>query len=218
MFCSLCGAAVETPQSRFCGHCGTPVVPSVPAVISQPRRTPAEQGDYITRVAGRVGCNLLVGYLVSLIVLFVIAMLVLFFIMTPTPQSSRPTQAPKHPPIGGKYAMTRRTRWVPDNGQTQDLSRTGWLEVVEQPGGKFNFKLNADLVVDGASANIHTGDLEGEAEVQNSVAVYAYDRGEYDKCRITMKFAPGKIELTQEQTCGFGTGVDANGTYVKVAW
>jgi hypothetical protein len=32
-----------------------------------------------------------------------------------------------------------------------------------------------------------------------------------------MKFAPDKIELEQTQRCGFGTGVDASGTYAKIS-
>ncbi len=104
---------------------------------------------------------------------------------------------------------------VADNGQQHEQPRTGLLRVVQQAGGKFNFVLNADLVIDETSGNVHTGELTGEAEVRNGEAVFAYDRGNYDKCRIMMKFAPDKIELEQTQACGFGTGVDASGTYAK---
>ena len=54
-----------------------------------------------------------------------------------------------------------------------------------------------DLVIDETSGNVHTGELTGEAEVRNGEAVFAYDRANYDKCRILTKLAPRKIELEQ---------------------
>ena len=120
-------------------------------------------------------------------------------------------------PISGTYNMKGSTRNVSDSGQTQDQSRTGSLEIVEQSGGRLRFALNAALVVDEASGNVHTGDLEGEVEIRNGEAVYAYDHGDYDKCRITLKVAADRIEVNQDQPCGFGTGVDASGTYVKTS-
>ena len=118
-------------------------------------------------------------------------------------------------PISGTYEMKGSTVNVADNGQKQEQSRTGLLRVVQQAGDKFTFALNADLVIDETSGNVHTGELTGEAEVRNGEAVFAYDRGNYDQCRIMMKFGADKIELEQTQACDFGTGVDASGTYTK---
>jgi hypothetical protein len=100
-------------------------------------------------------------------------------------------------PISGTYRVKGSTVNVADNGQTQEQSRDGELEVIEQAGGKLNFALEADL--------------------RNGEAVFAYNRGKYDQCRITMKFTPDKIELEQMEVCGFGTGVDASGTYAKIS-
>ncbi len=120
-------------------------------------------------------------------------------------------------PASGNYRMTGSTRNVADNGQNQDEARTGSLKVVaEKSGSKLTFTLTAALVLDKSSGDVHTGELEGEVGVHNGEAIYAYDHGEYDKCKITMTFSPNRIELNQEQPCGFGTGVDASGTYVKV--
>jgi hypothetical protein len=121
--------------------------------------------------------------------------------------------------VSGTYNMKGSTRNVGDNGQAQDQSRTGSLEIVEQPGGKIAFNLNAALVVDEASGNVHSGELDGEAEVHNGEAAYVHENENESpgKCGITMKFASDKIELKQEQSCGFGTGVDASGTYVKIS-
>jgi hypothetical protein len=48
----------------------------VAVVSTPPPRTAAEQGDHITRVAGRVGCNLLLGFI--LFKILVIAGLLVF--------------------------------------------------------------------------------------------------------------------------------------------
>jgi hypothetical protein len=79
MFCSSCGKTVPI-QGRFCVHCGVPTAAiqaaAVPvAVATPPPRTASEQGDYITGVAGRIGCNLLIGFIVFKIVV-VIALIV----------------------------------------------------------------------------------------------------------------------------------------------
>jgi hypothetical protein len=100
-------------------------------------------------------------------------------------------------PISGTYRMKGSTVNVADKGQTQEQSRDGELEVIEQAGGKLNFALEADL--------------------RNGEAVFAYNRGKYEQWRITMKVAPDKVELEQTQECGFGTGVDASGTYTKIS-
>lgn len=121
--------------------------------------------------------------------------------------------------ISGTYQMKGSTRNVADSGQTQDQSRTGSLEIVEQSGGRLTFALNAALVVDEASGNVHTGDLEGDVEIHNGEAVYVHDNDQEapGKCKLTMKVAADRIEVNQDQPCGFGTGVDASGTYVKIS-
>jgi len=81
MFCPSCGQALPT-QGRFCVHCGAPVTSTTAvapvAVVSTPSssRTANQQGDYITAVAGRIGCNLLIGFIV-LKVAVVIALIVI---------------------------------------------------------------------------------------------------------------------------------------------
>jgi hypothetical protein len=137
---------------------------------------------------------------------------------TAVPSQTTAVADPAAVSFAGTYNMKRTaTNIGGDNGQTQDQPMTGSLEIVQRPGGRIAFNLNAAFVVDAASGNVHTGELDGEAEVRNGEAVYAYDHGEYDKCSITMRFATDRIDVKQEQTCGFGTGVDANGTYVKIS-
>ena len=106
-----------------------------------------------------------------------------------------------------------------DSGQTQDQSRTGSLEIIEQSGGRLSFALNAALVVDEATGNIHTGELAGEVDIRNGEAVYVHDNDQEapGQCKLTIKVAADRIEVNQDQPCGFGTGVDASGTYLKIS-
>jgi hypothetical protein len=136
---------------------------------------------------------------------------------TAVPSQTTAVADPAAVSFTGTYNMKRDAKNVGDSGQTQDQTTTGSLEMVERSVGKIAFSLNAALVVNVASGDVRTGDLEGEVEIRNGEAVYAYDHGDYDKCSITMKFAADRIELKQEQTCGFGAGVDASGTYVKIS-
>jgi hypothetical protein len=86
MFCTSCGK-VLTVQGRFCVHCGAPAAATRPApvpvavVAVPPRPTAAEQGDYITGVAGRVGCNLLIGFIVFKILVVVAAVVIFCLLM-----------------------------------------------------------------------------------------------------------------------------------------
>jgi len=86
MFCSSCGQALQA-QVRFCVHCGAPVAATRPSpvpvavVAVPPRPTAAEQGDYITGVAGRIGCNLLIGFIVFKILVVVAAVVIFCLVM-----------------------------------------------------------------------------------------------------------------------------------------
>ena len=55
--------------------------------------------------------------------------------------------------------------------------------------------------------NVNTGEGRGVASI---------DAAE-DECQITMKFANGKLVVTQTGTCGFGNNVTAEGTYKKIS-
>jgi hypothetical protein len=69
MFCSACGTAVS-PGSKFCFACGSAVslagATAVPVVLvtGPPPKTIKQRANDTTELIGRVGCNLLVGFLV----------------------------------------------------------------------------------------------------------------------------------------------------------
>jgi hypothetical protein len=62
----------------------------------------------------------------------------------------------------------------------------------------------------------NTGDGHGVASIEGDTAIFKPDGAE-DECKITMKFTHGKLVVTQAGTCGFGAGVSAEGTYMKVS-
>jgi hypothetical protein len=87
VFCSACGVRVTSPTA-FCGNCGTnlrlqgasttPI--NTPVVMVTPARSAKERANDTTEVIGRVGCNLLVGFIIFKVVV-VIALLVVVVVV-----------------------------------------------------------------------------------------------------------------------------------------
>ncbi len=76
---------------------------------------------------------------------------------------------------------------------------------------KFSFEL------DGGAPNFNIGELEGEVELKDNVAVFKGE-GSYKRCKIIFKFKNGIIDIQQKGTsgdCGFGMGVVATGEYKR---
>src|SRR5437867_3322470 len=66
----------------------------------------------------------------------------------------------------------------------------------------------------GPTAN--DGEGSGIARIEGDTAIFKPDGAE-EECKITLKFAGGKLIVTQTGTCGFGNHVYADGTYTKVS-
>ncbi|HST29471.1 MAG TPA: hypothetical protein VLK27_01380 [Chthoniobacterales bacterium] len=66
----------------------------------------------------------------------------------------------------------------------------------------------------GPTAN--TGEGSGIAQIEGNTASFKPDDAE-DDCKITLKFAGGKLVVTQVAFCGFGFNVTAAGTYTRVS-
>src|SRR5437879_8712900 len=62
----------------------------------------------------------------------------------------------------------------------------------------------------GPTAN--TGEGSGTAQIEGDTAIFKPEGAE-DECQITLKFASGKLIVTQTGICGFGHNVTAEGTY-----
>ena len=66
----------------------------------------------------------------------------------------------------------------------------------------------------GPTAN--TGEGSGIARIDGDTAIFKPDGAE-DECKIALKFAGGKLIVTQDGISGFGFNVRADGTYKKVS-
>ena len=62
----------------------------------------------------------------------------------------------------------------------------------------------------------NTGEGSGIAKIEGDTAVFKPE-GVEDECKITLKFARGKLVVTQEGICGFGFNVRADGTYKRTS-
>jgi len=60
------------------------------------------------------------------------------------------------------------------------------------------------------------GQGSGIARIVGDTVIFKPD-GVQDDCKITLKFAGGKLVVTQTGSCGFGLNVSADGTYKRVS-
>ena len=75
--------------------------------------------------------------------------------------------------------------------------------------GTYEYKVSGEMM-----ANTGTGD--GIAHIEGDTAIFKPDVSDAE-CKITMKFAKGKLVVDQEGICGFGHNVSAAGTYRKIS-
>jgi hypothetical protein len=83
--------------------------------------------------------------------------------------------------------------------------------------GQQKLKVQFDGVYVTVSKSVNLGYAGGEATIEGNVATFVPP--DTERCRITMKFLPGKMVVTQEGDdfeCGFGHNVNAAGTYKKI--
>jgi hypothetical protein len=62
----------------------------------------------------------------------------------------------------------------------------------------------------------NTGEGSGTARIEGDTAIFKPEGAE-DECKITLKFANGKLVVTQDGICGFGQNVSAEGTYKRTS-
>ena len=83
--------------------------------------------------------------------------------------------------------------------------------------GHNKLKVQFDGVYVNLAKSVNVGYAGGEATIEGNVATFV--PSDTERCKITMKFLPGKIVVTQEGAdfeCGFGHNVNAAGTYKKI--
>jgi hypothetical protein len=95
------------------------------------------------------------------------------------------------------------------------------VAIEELPGNRIRFELDAlRIVASPCDARDFTqGGARGEAALVGSVAVW--ETQEWGRpCRLRFSFGPDEVAVTQEgddQDCGFGAGVHADGTYRRTS-
>ncbi len=75
--------------------------------------------------------------------------------------------------------------------------------------GTYEYKVSGEMM-----ANTGTGN--GTAHIEGDTAIFKPEVSD-DECKITMKFAKGKLVVEQVGICGFGHNVSAAGTYRKIS-
>jgi hypothetical protein len=79
--------------------------------------------------------------------------------------------------------------------------------LVEQTGGRMRFALNA-------AWQSNVGEVSGEVPLAENAASYV---DEDIDCKLGFKFAPGKLVVSQDGSCGMGLNVSGDGTYKRVS-
>jgi hypothetical protein len=83
--------------------------------------------------------------------------------------------------------------------------------------GHNKLKVQFDGVYVTLARSVNLGYASGEVTIEGNVAIFVPPDTEH--CKITMKFLPGKVVVTQDGgdfECGFGHNVNAAGTYKKI--
>src|SRR5436853_154782 len=86
---------------------------------------------------------------------------------------------------------------------------------------KFTAKLKIEFIGvrenDSASGRTAiTGEGSGIALIEGDTAIFKPE-GTEDECKITLKFANGKLIVSQQGICGFGFNVRAEGSYQRTS-
>jgi hypothetical protein len=85
--------------------------------------------------------------------------------------------------------------------------KNGEALVQQTTDGRIKFALNA-------AYQTNVGEVSGEAPLKGDTASYADQ--DLD-CELTFKFAPGKLVVSQNGSCGMGLNVSAAGTYKRAS-
>ena len=82
--------------------------------------------------------------------------------------------------------------------------------------GHNKLKVEFEGVYHTMAKSVNTGETFGEATIAGNVAILIPE--EFPKCKITLTFLPGKLVVKQEDEdgCGFGFNVRADGTYKRI--
>ena len=102
------------------------------------------------------------------------------------------------------------------NGTWQSKSGTFRIRALGRQRLRVEFSGIYPYKLPDGTRGANTGEGGGIAAIEGRTAVFKPEGAE-DGCRITMKFAGTRLEVTQEGVCGFGHNVTAAGRYRKVS-
>jgi len=94
------------------------------------------------------------------------------------------------------------------------IDNDGELQIQLKGDNKVVFCISVDRVMNRGTRYVtaNTGDIAGEAPLQNNVA--SYDKA----CKLQISFSATKAAIKQDDACGFfGLGVSAEGVYFKTS-
>ena len=102
---------------------------------------------------------------------------------------SGPSAAPASGSFTGTYKM--------QNGEA----------LIQQTGERIKFSINATY-------RQNTGEITGEVPLMGNSAKYVDQDAD---CTLSFKFAAGKLDITQDGTCGMGLNVSGAGSYKRTS-
>ena len=82
---------------------------------------------------------------------------------------------------------------------------------------KVSFGLTYPFIDGTGNLDANVGEAEGTADIVGDTAIFS-SAEDGEPCKITIKFVkPGQIKVIQNDSCGFGLNVSADGIYQKVS-
>lgn len=96
-------------------------------------------------------------------------------------------------------------------------SKTGEIKVLALGGGKLRVEFDGTYeYTQNGMLLANTGVGTGVAAIEGDTATFRPEDAE-EECLITLRFADGKLVVTQQGACGFGLNVTADGEYRRVS-
>jgi uncharacterized protein len=84
---------------------------------------------------------------------------------------------------------------------------TGTYKMENGTDGRIKFYINATY-------HMNVGEVSGEVPLTGNAASYVDQESD---CALSFKFAPGRLVVTQDGSCGMGLNVSGSGTYKRVS-
>jgi hypothetical protein len=146
------------------------------------------------------------------------SILILLLLIVPGTLGQPEISAQRKAVSGAEVTGTFRSYF---RGKFRDM----YNEILIQALGRNKIRIEMELLYPydlNGERMVHSGTASGEAEINGDTAVFTpdYSREAKQECQITLRFTrPGRLVVSTEnnQGCGFGFNVYADGTYRKTS-